>query len=118
MNRSTRHRNKRTRLWQRSNELAEYYHHVLQPAGEIPVVVYPIFPIEMKARGPDWPERKGDLLQYLKGSPTPTLIASIYGMNFEHMPELHWLWGYPFAIGLMVAGAVLPYWYFKRRKWL
>ncbi|HZD48847.1 MAG TPA: CorA family divalent cation transporter, partial [Silvibacterium sp.] len=48
----------------------------------------------------------------------PTLIASIYGMNFEHMPELHWLFGYPFALGLMVAGAVLPYWYFKRRKWL
>jgi len=48
----------------------------------------------------------------------PTLIASIYGMNFEHMPELHWLLGYPFALGLMVVSAILPYWYFKRRKWL
>ncbi|MBN1238174.1 MAG: magnesium/cobalt transporter CorA [Gammaproteobacteria bacterium] len=48
----------------------------------------------------------------------PTLIASIYGMNFDHMPELDWLVGYPFAIGLMVASAILPYWYFKRRGWL
>ena len=62
-------------LWQRSNELAGYYHLVLQPAGEIPVAVYPIFPIEMKARGLNWPERKGDLLQYLKGSPTVLVDA-------------------------------------------
>jgi len=48
----------------------------------------------------------------------PTLIASIYGMNFTHMPELGWPFGYPIAIGLMVASAVLPYWFFKRRGWL
>ena len=48
----------------------------------------------------------------------PTLVASIYGMNFEHMPELKWLEGYPFAIGLMILSAILPYWYFKRRGWL
>ena len=48
----------------------------------------------------------------------PTLIASIYGMNFEHMPELEWLLGYPFAIGLMILSAILPYVYFKRRGWL
>lgn len=48
----------------------------------------------------------------------PTLIASIYGMNFEAMPELEWLLGYPFALALMVASAILPYWYFKRRGWL
>lgn len=48
----------------------------------------------------------------------PTLIASIYGMNFEHMPELKWLVGYPFAIGLMILSAILPYLYFKRRGWL
>lgn len=48
----------------------------------------------------------------------PTLIASIYGMNFEYMPELKWLVGYPFAIGLMIASAILPYVYFKRRGWL
>lgn len=62
-------------LWQRSNELAGYYHRVLEPGGEIPVAVYPIFPIEMKARGLNWPERKGDLLQYLKGSPTVLVDA-------------------------------------------
>jgi magnesium transporter len=48
----------------------------------------------------------------------PTLIASIYGMNFEHMPELSWPFGYPLAIGLMVASAILPYQLFKRRGWL
>ncbi|WP_454184717.1 magnesium/cobalt transporter CorA [Parvibaculum sp. MBR-TMA-1.3b-4.2] len=48
----------------------------------------------------------------------PTLIASIYGMNFEHMPELEWLLGYPFALGLMVLSAVLPYLFFKNRGWL
>jgi len=48
----------------------------------------------------------------------PTLIASIYGMNFIHMPELNWLYGYPFAIGLMVLCAILPYLFFKRRGWL
>lgn len=48
----------------------------------------------------------------------PTLIASIYGMNFEHMPELEWLLGYPFAIGLMVISAVLPLLLFKRQGWL
>ena len=48
----------------------------------------------------------------------PTLVASIYGMNFEHMPELDWLLGYPFAIGLMILSAILPYLYFKHRGWL
>lgn len=48
----------------------------------------------------------------------PTLIASIYGMNFDYMPEVDWLLGYPFAIGLMIASAILPYLYFKRRGWL
>lgn len=48
----------------------------------------------------------------------PTLIASIYGMNFAHMPELNWGVGYPSALLLMVASAVFPYWYFKRRGWL
>ncbi|TFL16844.1 magnesium transporter CorA family protein [Jannaschia formosa] len=47
----------------------------------------------------------------------PTLVASIYGMNFEHMPELGWALGYPFALGLMVVLAVLPLLYFKRRGW-
>jgi magnesium transporter len=48
----------------------------------------------------------------------PTLIASIYGMNFEYMPELGWRFGYPFAIGLMIVTAIMPYAYFKRRGWL
>jgi magnesium transporter len=48
----------------------------------------------------------------------PTLIASIYGMNFAHMPELGWSFGYPAALGLMIVSAVLPYFFFKRRGWL
>lgn len=48
----------------------------------------------------------------------PTLVASIYGMNFENMPELKWMLGYPWAIGLMLLSAFLPYVYFKRRGWL
>lgn len=48
----------------------------------------------------------------------PTLVASIYGMNFELMPELKWAVGYPFAIGLMIVSAILPYLYFRRRGWL
>ena len=48
----------------------------------------------------------------------PTLIAGIYGMNFRHIPELGWLYGYPFAIALMVASAVIPLWVLKRRGWI
>ena len=48
----------------------------------------------------------------------PTLIASIYGMNFRVMPELQWSYGYPLAAVLMLVSAVLPLWYFKRRGWL
>jgi len=48
----------------------------------------------------------------------PTLIASIYGMNFDFMPELHWKIGYPFAVVLMVVSSLMFLWYFKRKKWL
>lgn len=48
----------------------------------------------------------------------PTLIASIYGMNFKHMPELSSMMGYPFALILMLLSGALPYYYFKRKGWL
>ncbi|AXC48681.1 magnesium transporter [Paracoccus suum] len=48
----------------------------------------------------------------------PTVIASIYGMNFDHMPELHWAFGYPFALGLMALSALLIYLLAKWKKWL
>ena len=48
----------------------------------------------------------------------PTLIASIYGMNFRFMPELEWPLGYPLALAAIVVSAVLPYWFFRRRGWL
>ena len=48
----------------------------------------------------------------------PTLVASVYGMNFEMMPELKWLFGYPFALALMVLSAVVPFWLFRRMGWL
>jgi magnesium transporter len=48
----------------------------------------------------------------------PTLVASIYGMNFRHMPELDWAQGYPLALVLMVLSGLVPYLYFKRKGWL
>ena len=48
----------------------------------------------------------------------PTLIASIYGMNFKYMPELDWAMGYPYALGIMLASALGPMWYFRKRGWL
>ena len=48
----------------------------------------------------------------------PTLVASIYGMNFDVMPELKWALGYPFALLLMGVSAILPYWFFRHRGWL
>jgi magnesium transporter len=48
----------------------------------------------------------------------PTLIASIYGMNFHVMPELSWAYGYPLAGVLMLVSMLLPFWYFRRRGWL
>ncbi|MBL8388793.1 MAG: magnesium/cobalt transporter CorA [Hydrogenophaga sp.] len=48
----------------------------------------------------------------------PTLIASLYGMNFQYMPELSQKWGYPYALGLMVLSAVVPMLYFRKRGWL
>jgi magnesium transporter len=49
---------------------------------------------------------------------TPTLIAGIYGMNFEHMPELHWAFGYPLALVMMLVMAAVLWILFKRRGWL
>ena len=49
----------------------------------------------------------------------PTLIASVYGMNFKgYFPELEWVYGYPYAVGLMIASALVPMWYFRKRGWL
>jgi len=48
----------------------------------------------------------------------PTLIASIYGMNFKYIPELEWAHGYPFAILLMIVSAIMPFVIFKWKKWL
>jgi magnesium transporter len=48
----------------------------------------------------------------------PTLIASIYGMNFRFMPEIDWAWGYPFALGLMLASVAAPLIYFRRKGWM
>jgi CorA-like Mg2+ transporter protein len=48
----------------------------------------------------------------------PTFIASFYGMNFDHMPELRWVGTYPLVIAVMIAAAVGLYVYFKRLRWL
>ena len=48
----------------------------------------------------------------------PTLVGSIYGMNFDFMPELHWRFGYLFSLGLMLASALVPFFWLRRRGWL
>jgi magnesium transporter len=48
----------------------------------------------------------------------PTLVGTVYGMNFDYMPELHWPLGYPFALALMLLVSVSLYLVFKRRDWL
>ena len=48
----------------------------------------------------------------------PTLIAGVYGMNFDHMPELHWTYGYGYAIALMVGVSVALFAFFKKSGWL
>ncbi len=48
----------------------------------------------------------------------PTLIGSIYGMNFDHMPELHWLYGYPMALTLMALSSLVVFIISKRAGWL
>ncbi|MCH7231200.1 magnesium and cobalt transport protein CorA [Glycomyces sp. L485] len=48
----------------------------------------------------------------------PTVVGTVYGMNFDRMPELHWLWGYPFAVGLMASVSITLYLVMKWRRWL
>ena len=48
----------------------------------------------------------------------PTLIGTTYGMNFHHMPELDWVFGYPLALAAMVVSAGIPFWWFKRKGWI
>jgi magnesium transporter len=48
----------------------------------------------------------------------PTLVGTIYGMNFKQMPELAWNFGYPMAISLMILSGVLPYLFFRKKGWL
>jgi magnesium transporter len=48
----------------------------------------------------------------------PTLVASMYGMNFKDMPELNWAWGYPYGLALIALSAVCPLVWFKLRGWL
>jgi magnesium transporter len=47
-----------------------------------------------------------------------TLITSIYGMNFDHLPEVHWTYGYPFALGLMFVVGFLSFAFFRLKKWI
>jgi magnesium transporter len=47
----------------------------------------------------------------------PTLIAGVYGMNFENMPDHSWHWGYPFGVGVIAVSAILPLIWFRRWRW-
>jgi magnesium transporter len=66
--------------------------------------------------------RQNDIVRQVSGwaaiGIVPTLVASIYGMNFDHMPELHWYLGYPFALALMVVLGALLYSFLRRWRWL
>jgi tetratricopeptide (TPR) repeat protein len=76
-------------LWQRSKELATYYRQVLEPAGEKPVLAYPVGWSESKARGVDWLNQNIDLQQYLKGSPTVLVdAASLSPRSYWNHPSL------------------------------
>ena len=48
----------------------------------------------------------------------PTLVGTVYGMNFEHMPELEWRLGYPLALAAMLAVALILYGVFRRKRWI
>lgn len=48
----------------------------------------------------------------------PTLVGTVYGMNFKSMPELEWSYGHPMALAIMVGSALIPYVWFKRQGWL
>jgi magnesium transporter len=48
----------------------------------------------------------------------PTLIASMYGMNFKFMPEIEKVWGYPYAILVMILSSVITLWFFRYKKWI
>jgi magnesium transporter len=48
----------------------------------------------------------------------PTLMASIYGMNFKMMPELEWHYGYAYGLAVIILSAILPFLWFKRRGWI
>ncbi len=48
----------------------------------------------------------------------PTLVSSVYGMNFHDIPELGWVYGYPYALFLIVMCVIIPFLFFKRKKWL
>ena len=47
----------------------------------------------------------------------PTLVASMYGMNFKNMPELGWKYGYPYALALIVITTLIPLWWFRKKGW-
>lgn len=70
-------------------------------------------PAECRQQAPN-----ADYLPGLRSCSPPTFIGTIYGMNFEDVPELAWPLGYPFAIALMLAMGIVLYLVFKRRKWL
>ena len=48
----------------------------------------------------------------------PVLVAGIYGMNFKYMPELNWVWGYPYALAVIVVTSLLPLIWFKWKHWI
>lgn len=64
-----------------------------------------------------WQQNKDDSIASVVFLP-PTLVASVYGMNFQLMPELNWTFGYPLALVIMLMSAIIPFLFFRWKGWL
>lgn len=93
------------------NSLAEYAEHLSSQIGHLQEATFNLINIEQNR------VIKVFSIAAVLFLP-PTLVATMYGMNFKYMPELNWVLGYPFAILLMIASAIVPFYWFKRNGWL
>jgi hypothetical protein len=85
---------------------------MLEPVDVAPWLLLP--PHDRRALPPDSPPT---MIQEI-GALIPTLIASMYGMNFKGLPEYDWSWGYPYGLPLIALSAILPLIWFKLRGWI
>ncbi|MFT4217284.1 MAG: CorA family divalent cation transporter [Micropruina sp.] len=98
-------------------DLGDHLGHVISETGELRDALSQILSVNALVA-----QRQNEDMKKISGWAAilfaPTLIAAVYGMNFDLMPELHWTAGYPAAVGLMIAFAVALYLVFKWKKWM